>query len=493
MSDTNIPGESAHDKLREVVSQTGAHRSGPNPNQYAGRCPAHDDGTDSFSVSIGDDEDKIVVKCFTGCTEKQIAEALGKTVQWFFCEKPRGASAGDKPKPKPDYHVPPEEWEKRFAGWAQNFGEHARAKLADILDVPERSFVHFPLLDAHNEHRLGPCFVHPEVDADLRITGASLRIPGAPNGQDKPSAAGSKRGLTVPLGWKERPGALYVVEGLSDTIAGTAGGLAVSGRPGVAAGLRLVADVVEKRVEPDRMVVIVGENDLRCNNKNEWEWPGRDKALKFAQDLSAEIGRPVHICFPPNSAKDLRDWATRLVADGAFWSEIADRWTKFTKPEPVAPATAPRADGTFAAAGPEGKSVKADGRGRKVASGAVDPSGVIAREGLDKKGDSDSAGETPIAPARWEAALDRLQELACPLYCTSGPRVPLFGIAEKTLGHRCVGQPKCRLYACPGCHVFRRRDAVQRICPPLAEGKFKDDAAAAGCGCGAARARSTCG
>ncbi|WP_171475045.1 hypothetical protein [Frigoriglobus tundricola] len=47
---------------------------------------------------------------------------------------------------------------------------------------------------------------------------------------------GSKRGLTLPTGWRDRPGPVFVVEGPTDAAALTAAGLAAVGRPSNAGG-----------------------------------------------------------------------------------------------------------------------------------------------------------------------------------------------------------------------------------------------------------------
>jgi len=46
-------------------------------------CPAHDDRNPSLSVSQGDDE-RVVIKCFAGCTPEAIVDAVGLRMADLF-------------------------------------------------------------------------------------------------------------------------------------------------------------------------------------------------------------------------------------------------------------------------------------------------------------------------------------------------------------------------------------------------------------------------
>ena len=48
------------------------------------RCPAHEDKTPSLSVKIGDNGDRVVVHCFTGCATEDVVAALGWTMRDLF-------------------------------------------------------------------------------------------------------------------------------------------------------------------------------------------------------------------------------------------------------------------------------------------------------------------------------------------------------------------------------------------------------------------------
>lgn len=58
----------------------GVHRSG---NQASAKCPAHEDKTASLSVSTGEGG-KILLNCHAGCTSREIAEAMGLSLNDLF-------------------------------------------------------------------------------------------------------------------------------------------------------------------------------------------------------------------------------------------------------------------------------------------------------------------------------------------------------------------------------------------------------------------------
>ncbi len=51
-----------------------------NDYQFSARCPAHDDRNPSFSAR--DDNGKILVKCFSGCTQDEVIKALRDLGLW---------------------------------------------------------------------------------------------------------------------------------------------------------------------------------------------------------------------------------------------------------------------------------------------------------------------------------------------------------------------------------------------------------------------------
>lgn len=54
------------------------------PDQWVACCPAHDDS--SPSLAIRDAGDKILTRCYAGCTFPEIHEAMGLTARDFFAD-----------------------------------------------------------------------------------------------------------------------------------------------------------------------------------------------------------------------------------------------------------------------------------------------------------------------------------------------------------------------------------------------------------------------
>jgi putative DNA primase/helicase len=72
--------------LEEFVGRlSGVQRNG---DGYRALCPSHPDRKPSLSVSAGDDE-RILVKCWTGCTSRAIVVALGLELRDLFADRRR--------------------------------------------------------------------------------------------------------------------------------------------------------------------------------------------------------------------------------------------------------------------------------------------------------------------------------------------------------------------------------------------------------------------
>lgn len=82
--------------------------------KYMARCPHHGDSTPSLSVSLGKDN-KILLKCFAGCTTEDIVRSMGLEMKDLFAEVTPGTafpvyeepqhkqSATEKPKKEAEY------------------------------------------------------------------------------------------------------------------------------------------------------------------------------------------------------------------------------------------------------------------------------------------------------------------------------------------------------------------------------------------------------
>ena len=230
-------------------------------------------------------------------------------------------ASGQKKPPKP---TAPRDWNHIAQGHAERFNADARAELAARLNLPITAFTDLPLLGASARSEAGRTFTFPECSVDGRVIGITQRIP-TPGGPDtKKMIAGGKRGLTIPSGWRDRPGPVLLVEGPSDTLALTAAGLPAVGRPSNTGGVAHLAALL-RDIPADRTILVVGENDEKENGP----WPGRDGAQRTAAALSSQLGRPVLMSMTPSGSKDVREWLAGRVRSGAAWEaagcELAER------------------------------------------------------------------------------------------------------------------------------------------------------------------------
>jgi hypothetical protein len=126
----------------------------------------------------------------------------------------------------------------------------------------------------------------------------------------KSAPAGHRRGLTLPVGWKVMVGPVLAVEGPSDVLAGRAAELRVIGRPSNIGGVEYIAHLCQHL-----QVIVIGDNDQKPDGR----WPGKEGAERLARQLEAIWGRPVHVAYPPEGIKDLRDWVCQLAPD---WQKV---------------------------------------------------------------------------------------------------------------------------------------------------------------------------
>lgn len=200
----------------------------------------------------------------------------------FFSPSSKGASA------------PSTNWPDLATQWAAALTEDRAQELAENLGLPVHALQALRL--GWDECR--SCWTFPETDATGKVQGAFCRWP---DGR-RAVLRGSKRGLYLPEGWRDRPGPVRVCEGASDVLALTLLGLPCVGRPSAMVGAELLAELLR---DVHRDVVILGDNDAKPNGR----WPGRDGAEHVAGKLRALLpGRKVVVRFPPEGHKDVRAW-----------------------------------------------------------------------------------------------------------------------------------------------------------------------------------------
>lgn len=90
---------------------------------WKARCPAHDDHTPSLSINIGDD-DRVLVKCWAGCSFDAVVNAMGMTKRDLFTPAtvPHQRQRPN-PKDKPSFPT----WEQAIAAYSVKLGLPAKA------------------------------------------------------------------------------------------------------------------------------------------------------------------------------------------------------------------------------------------------------------------------------------------------------------------------------------------------------------------------------
>lgn len=181
-------------------------------------------------------------------------------------------------------------WAAEASRYAAALTDAHRAWIDARLGLPPGALARYPLLGCSGVTPDGPIITFPEVDPHGRVTGIVARHPG-PAGDEKRALPGSKRGLSVPAGWQDQPGTVYVVEGASDAAALVAAGRCAVGRPSKTGGLRLLQPLFATWGR-DRRVCLVGENDSVLSGDSE-------SAQGQARKLARLLGRDVHWGLPP--------------------------------------------------------------------------------------------------------------------------------------------------------------------------------------------------
>ncbi len=233
---------------------------------------------------------------------------------------------------------------ERFAG---QFTPAAREWLLTRLGLPAGSFDRLPLLGVSRANPTGFVTTWAEVDDAGVVVGITERIPDDVKDAKK-MQKGGHRGLTLPVGWQDGDGPVFVVEGPTDSAALTAAGLSAVGRPSKDGGGKLLAKLFAGW-PTEREVVVVGENDPPATDGT---LPGKAAAVRVATDLAAALGRRVLVALPPLGAKDVRAWLTDGERGDAGWDErgreLADAllatavpFEPLAAPEPATPDVPP--------------------------------------------------------------------------------------------------------------------------------------------------------
>jgi hypothetical protein len=194
-----------------------------------------------------------------------------------------------------------------------------RCQLAEALGLPEAVLATLPLLGYSADDPHGPCWTFPEHDGAGQLVGIIRRyLDGT-----KKAVPGGSRGLTVPDGWQDRHGPVYLPEGQSDTLALTAMGLPAVGRPSNTGGVEQLDELLADWPE-DRPVIVLDETDPKPDGR----FPGKEGAIKTAEGLARESDRVVYWVMPPDGAKDVRRWVLDQEPDATCsdtWQLLGER------------------------------------------------------------------------------------------------------------------------------------------------------------------------
>jgi hypothetical protein len=214
-------------------------------------------------------------------------------------------------------HHPPTDWPGKAQEFETALTPELRLELAQILNIPEAALMSLHVGYSHQDQ----AWTFSEKDVAGQVIGINRRYQSG----EKRVMPGGHRGLTLPDGWSQGDGPLFLVEGASDTALLLAAGQAVVGRPSCTGGIDFLAALLAQW-PTNRPIVVIGENDFRVTEQGQELWPGRAGALRTATELSSRLHRQVRWSLPPGQAKDVRARARDLKLSH---DSLADEWGDF--------------------------------------------------------------------------------------------------------------------------------------------------------------------
>lgn len=261
--------------------------------QWTACCPAHADSSPSLSVTLNAKGD-VLLHCFRGCSFADICRELNLSAYEMY----DNSCASEPIRPSLARNniiaqtIPADpKWSKMHQLFLRTITSDQVEDLAHHLKVSAESLTALEVGWSADDQ----AWTFPELNGCNEICGILRRFP---NGQ-KLVVKGGKRGLTLPTGWRESRAKLLVCEGQSDTAAAISVGYRAIGRPGKAAGLR---DLVQVLRDVGEEIIIVVDNDSDQPDGQESRF-----LANLANGLKKTIGRYQ----PPRAFKDLRDYLTK--------------------------------------------------------------------------------------------------------------------------------------------------------------------------------------
>jgi hypothetical protein len=171
------------------------------------------------------------------------------------------------------------------------------------------------------QKRSSPKLNWPWRDGSGRIIGFGRRYEDG----SKITAPGSRLGLIYCDAWLQRPGPIFMPEGLSDTAVLWSLGLCAVGRPNNRAGVEHLTELLKQAVKEGRRLVVVADGDR----------PGWDGANYVAQQLANNLRVAVEVALPPEGDKDVRQWFNKVcwdVSDPSILAEMRKRYLRWASP-----------------------------------------------------------------------------------------------------------------------------------------------------------------
>ena len=237
--------------------------------------------------------------------------------QWLHFVRDDAVIAVPRPMPERKPVTSPKPNSTYWAGVVQFCEEIGRDRLPELATVLGVS------IDSLRRLRVGfsrkdDAWTFPERNDAGEFIGVNRRFQTG----DKQRAAGASSGLTFADDWIVGDGPIFLPEGGSDAAAGLTMGLNMVGRPSNVGGVPMLAELLA-HIPPERAVIVIGERDRKPHDSLKEDarkrhsptcegcsicFPGWFGATHSAKQLAEKLARPVAWAFPPDDAKDLRDW-----------------------------------------------------------------------------------------------------------------------------------------------------------------------------------------
>jgi hypothetical protein len=241
------------------------------------------------------------------------------------------------------------DWDAESRRYTEHLTQELKAQLARLLGLPVSALDVLPNLGytkhgiKDREGRWISAWTSPMTDARGTVIGIVKRFaePLAADSNTEQAwerfAKGSAPGLFAPVGWRERPGPVFVVEGVAAVLALTMCGLASVGRPANAAGINHLSELLAS-LPSDRQVIILAGRGLESVRAST-----SDRAIRLADSLRKWIPSPVAIAYPQDPYQNVYEWVCDLAAgqaDGEDWPAIGTTIIERCVTSQVAPGAA---------------------------------------------------------------------------------------------------------------------------------------------------------